>query len=77
VDRFGGYTATQRQFPLKGIWKSGAARYEDRVLVFGVMDFSKRSDFDTLRYLQSLKTRLKKKLDQLDILITRHELIAI
>jgi hypothetical protein len=77
VDRFGGYTVNQRKFPLKGIWKTGERRYEDRVVVFGVMDFSNRTDFATLRYLKTLKSRLMKELEQLEILITLHDLTAI
>ncbi|GEM_PF-1670353 len=77
LERFGGYTVNQRKFPLKGIWKTGETKYEDRVIIFGVMDFSNRTDFETLRYLQNLQTRLKKKLEQLEVLITMHELTAI
>jgi len=77
LSKYGGYTATQRKFPLRGIWRSEEVVYQDRVMVFSVMDFSTRTEFETLRQLQSLKTRLKKQFEQLEILITLHPIIAI
>src|SRR5262245_59826465 len=68
LDRFGGVTSVQRQFPLQGAWQSGAHVYRDRVVVFSVMDFREGSQLDCLRYLEKLKGRLKKKFDQLEIL---------
>jgi hypothetical protein len=76
LDRFGGITMTQRQFPLQGIWKSEASVFQDRVVVHTVLDFGSK-EFETLRYLQSLKKRLKKGFGQLEILITVQELMAI
>jgi len=77
VTRFGGVTGTQRRFPLQRIWKSQGTVYRDRVMIFSVMDLSKRKEFETLRYLENLKSRLKKQFAQLEILITLHELTAI
>ena len=77
LDRFGGVTSVQRQFPLQGAWQSGSHVYHDRVVVFSVMDFRAGSQLDCLRYLEKLKGRLKKKFDQLEILITVAELLAI
>src|SRR5438132_9995625 len=68
LDRFGGVTSVQRQFPLQGVWQSGEDVYHDRVVVFSVMDFSKVTQLDCLRYLEQLKRRLKTKFDQLEIL---------
>lgn len=70
-------TSIQRQFPLQGIWQSGVETYHDRVVVFSVMDFRETSQLECLRYLARLKGRLKKKFDQLEILITVAELLAI
>src|SRR5437764_5356481 len=39
LNRFGGVTSVQRQFPLQGVWQSGRGTYHDRVVVFSVMDF--------------------------------------
>jgi hypothetical protein len=75
--RFGGVTSVQRQFPLQGVWRSGEDTYHDRVIVFSVMDFREETELEYLRYLVRLKSRLKKKFDQLEILITVSELLAI
>ena len=77
LSRFGGVTSVQRQFPLQGVWQSGAEVYHDRVVVFSVMDFREETQLEALRYLEKLKGRLKKKFDQLEILITVAELLAI
>lgn len=77
LTRFGGVTSVQRQFPLQGMWRAKGKVYQDRVVIFTVMDFQSKSQFECLRYLEQLKTRLKKKFDQLEILITLLELLAI
>jgi hypothetical protein len=77
LQRFGGVTSIQRQFPLQGVWQSGREIYHDRVVVFSVVDFREGSQLERLRYLEKLKGRLKKKFDQLEILITVAELLAI
>lgn len=41
------------------------------------MDFREETQLECLRYLERLKNRLKKKFDQLEILITVTELLAI
>lgn len=75
--RFGGVTATQRQFPLQGVWNSGQSVFEERVVVFTMMDFRDRPQAELVKYLERLKRRLKKRFDQLDILITVQELQAV
>jgi len=75
--RFGGVTSTQRQFPLQGAWHFGEDVFEERVVVFTMMDFQDHAESDLLKYLDRLKQRLKKKFDQLEILITVQELTAI
>ena len=75
--RFGGVTSTQRQFPLQGAWHSGEDVYEERVVVFTMMDFRDHPEEELLRYLDRLKRRLMKKFDQFEILITVQELMAI
>jgi len=76
LQRFGGVTSTHRHFPLQGLWKPDAQVFQDRIVV-GVMDFRAKTAFETLHYLQRLKTRLKKKFAQLEVLITVQDLIAI
>src|SRR5258708_30710478 len=68
LNRFGGVTSVQRQFPLQGIWQSGSDIYHDRVVVFSVMNFRAGTPLESLRYLERLKTRLKKKFDQFEVL---------
>jgi hypothetical protein len=75
--RFGGVTSTQRQFPLQGLWRSQERVFEDRVIVFTVMDFRSETELEVIRYLQRLKTRLLRKFAQLEILITVQQLMAI
>ena len=77
LNRFGGVTSVQQQFPLQGTWQTGSETYHDRVVVFTVMDFRDETQLQCLRYLERLKARLKKKLEQLEILITVAELLAI
>ncbi|HEY3966469.1 MAG TPA: hypothetical protein VGM05_18045 [Planctomycetaceae bacterium] len=75
--RFGGVTSTQRQFPLQGAWHFGKDVYEERVVVFTLMDFRDQTESDLLKYLKRLKQRLMKKFDQLEILITVQEMLAV
>ena len=77
LGRFGGVTSTQRQFPLQGVWQAGPEVYHDRVVVFSVMDFRDDTHLECLRHLERLKGRLKRKFDQLEILITVADLLAI
>ena len=77
LNRFGGVTSVQRQFPLQGVWQSGSETYHDRVVVFSVMDFREETQLKWLRYLERLKERLKKKFDEPEILIVVAELLAI
>jgi hypothetical protein len=77
LKRFGRVTSTQRQFPLQGLWQAAGQLYQDRVVVFGVMDFRAASSAQVFRYLQRLKVRLKRRFAQLEVLITVQELLAI
>ena len=45
--------------------------------MFSVIDNRVETKFETLLFLERLKERLKKKFDQLEILITVTELLAI
>jgi hypothetical protein len=38
LTRFGRITSTQRLFPLRGLWQSGAVVFQDRVVVFSALD---------------------------------------
>ena len=60
LNRFGGVTSVQRQFPLQGVWRSGTDIYHDRVVVFSVMDFRVLTQLECRGYLERLKERSKK-----------------
>jgi hypothetical protein len=77
LPRFTGLTATHRFFPLRGLWQSEQEVFQDRVVIFGVMDFGDESEFERIKYLERLKTRLKRKFAQLETLITVQDLVAI
>ena len=77
LTRFGGVTSLQRQFPLRGLWRSEDRVFQDRVVVFSVLDFEARTEPQVLRYLERLKSGLKKKFAQMEILITMQEMLAI
>ena len=74
---FGGVTSTQRQFPLQGAWHFGEDVFEERVVVFTMMDFRDQPETELFKYLDRLKKRLMKTFDQLEILITVQEMTAV
>jgi hypothetical protein len=75
--RFGGVTSIERRFPLRGLWQTGGEVYQDRIIVFTSIDFKREAELQLLRYLQRLKARLKRTFQQLDVLITVQELLAV
>lgn len=75
--RFGGVTSTHRNFPLQGIWRDREQVFRDLVMVFTVMESRATTQFEVIRYLERLKSRLKKTFDQKDVLITLQDLMAI
>jgi hypothetical protein len=46
-------------------------------VVFSVMDFRTDAQFQSLRYLERLKTRLKREFEWLEVLITVRVLLTI
>jgi len=71
VDRFGGLTAQQRDFPLQGIWQGATRLYLDQVIVMTVLDFRRQG---STRFITQLKQALLGELEQLEILITEQPL---
>ena len=69
--------STQRRFSLQGLLQPGPEVFQARVVVFSVMDFRSDAQFQSLRYLEHLKTRLKRKFERLRIRITVQELLVI
>lgn len=62
---------------MQGLWQTRERVYEDQVIVFTVIDFRSKTPLEILRDLERLKGRLMKKLQQLDLLITVQEMLAI
>jgi hypothetical protein len=71
LERFGGVTAQQRDFPHRGIWQGGTQLYFDQVIVMTVLDFRPRG---SSRFIAGLKRDLLRQFDQLEILITESAL---
>jgi hypothetical protein len=69
--RFGGVTAQQRDFPLRGAWQSESQLYLDQVIVLIVLDFRPRG---SSRFVTRLKQDLLRDFHQLEILITESAL---
>jgi hypothetical protein len=67
LDRFGGVTSQQREFPMRGIWQGGTQLYFDQVIVMTVLDFRRGG---STRFIAGLKRELLHTFDQLEILIT-------
>jgi hypothetical protein len=65
--QFGGLTAQQRDFPLRGIWQGQTRLYFDEVILMTVLDFRRRG---SARFLKLFKSDLLQQFDQLEILIT-------
>jgi hypothetical protein len=68
---FGGVTAQQRDFPLRGAWQSESQLYLDQVIVLTVLDFRPRG---STRFIGELKRDLLRDFEQLEILITESSL---
>ncbi len=71
LDRFGGLTAQQRDFPLQGIWQGERRVYYDQVIILTAMDFRRRG---STRFITQLKQVLLREFEQLEILITEQSL---
>jgi hypothetical protein len=71
LDRFGGLTTQQREFPLQGIWQGGTRLYLDLVIIMTVLDFRRQG---SARFIARLKQDLLRQLDQQEILITEQSL---
>ena len=74
VERFGGVTSVQRQFPLRGVWKGEKQTYLDLVVIFTVIDLS---GADVGEFFTSYKEKLKSSFRQEEVLITVHELMVL
>jgi hypothetical protein len=71
LDRFGGLTSQQRNFPFEGMWQNGARLYLDQVIVMTALDFRRQG---SSRFIAQLKQNLLREFEQLAILITEQPL---
>jgi hypothetical protein len=71
MDRFGGLTAQQRAFPLRGMWEDKSQLYHDLVIIMTVLDFRRRG---SAAFIARLKQDVLREFDQLEILITEQSL---
>jgi hypothetical protein len=71
LKHFGGVTAQQRDFPMRGIWQGETQLYFDQVIVMTVLDFRPRG---STQFVAALKQELLRDLDQVEILITESAL---
>jgi hypothetical protein len=67
LQRFGGVTSQQRDFPMRGIWQGETQLYLDQVIVMTMLDFWRQG---STRFIAQLKRDLLRELRQLEILIT-------
>ena len=74
VERFGGVTSVQRQFPLRGVWRGQQKTYLDLIMIFTVLDFS---GTDVQDFFASYKEALKSRFCQEEVLVTMHELTVL
>ncbi|HEY6231730.1 MAG TPA: hypothetical protein VIW64_10725 [Pyrinomonadaceae bacterium] len=69
IAKFGAITASSRSSPYQGTWKYGGVEYIDDIIKVEIVTSDDRL---TKRFLKDFKERLKKSLQQIDILITTH-----
>jgi hypothetical protein len=74
VERFGGVTSVQRQFPLRGIWRGEKQIFLDKIVVVTVVDFTGERSSD---FFMDYKEELKHRFHQEEILILAHNLTVI
>jgi hypothetical protein len=69
ADKFGGVTVSSLSAPYQGRWKYGGVEFIDDIVTVEIVA---GDDFQTKKFFQDLKARLKRDLRQIDILITTH-----
>lgn len=68
IERFGGITSIKQTNPLQGIWLYQNQKYTDEIIVVTTLD-SDYPQSQSEQFFVKLKERLKKRFEQLDILI--------
>jgi len=64
---FGALTMSSLSAPLQGKWRYGGVEFIDDIIR---IDIIAKDDWDSIQFFKNFKRRLKRKLRQLDILIT-------
>jgi hypothetical protein len=64
---FGALTMSSLSAPLQGKWRYGGVEFIDDIIR---IDIIAKEDWDSIQFFKNFKRRLKRKLRQLDILIT-------
>jgi len=67
LNRFKGFTAQRREFPLRGIWQGKLRIHVDRVIIVTIFDFRRHG---SARFLAALKRDLLDQFEQEEILLT-------
>ena len=71
---FGAMTLSSLSAPLQGKWRYGGVEYIDDIFRIDIID---REEWDTIQFFKNFKRRLKRKLRQIDILITMQHIYVI
>ncbi len=68
IERFGGVTSIKQTNPLQGIWQYQSQRYTDEIIVVTILDFGYPQSQSEAFFVE-FKEELKRRFEQLDILI--------
>ncbi len=68
IERFGGVTSIKQTNPLQGIWRYQNQRYTDEIIIVTTLDFDYPQS-QSEQFFVELKEQLKKRFEQLEILI--------
>jgi len=71
---FGAMTLSSLSAPLQGKWRYRGVEYIDDIVRIDIID---REEWDSIQFFKNFKRRLKRKLRQLDILITMQHIYVI
>jgi hypothetical protein len=67
-EKFRGLTCFPTNLPLRGLWTKGELVYQDKIILYMVIDFS--ASEENLSFMQQYKDVLKERFRQEEILIT-------
>lgn len=76
IERFGGVTSIKQTNPLQGIWRYQEQRYTDEIIIVTTLDFGYPQS-QSEQFFVEYKEQLKKRFEQLDVLILAQTVIVI